>query len=84
LAWAHGRSLLLLSAIAQAGVALDDVTGSVRSVDSAGTLVSICVLALLGVLIGYLLGSTRVRDCFAEFPSPDADPAVRTRSNERA
>jgi hypothetical protein len=82
--WAHGRSLLLLSALAQAGIALRDVTAGGLAVDSAAALASIVVLALLIALIGYLLLSRRVRDSFLEFPPPESASTTRTRANERA
>jgi hypothetical protein len=82
--WAHGRNLLLLSAVAQAGIVLRDVTTVGLSLDSAEAFLSVSVLVLLAGLIAYLLWSRRVRDSFSEFPSPESPPGTRTRTNGHA
>jgi hypothetical protein len=75
--WSHGRTLLILAAIADAGVSINGsgiVSGDVVDLN-AGFLVMVLFDAYFLV---YIFATRRIRDVFADFPPP-APPTRRRR-----
>lgn len=76
--WAHGRTILILAAILDCAVsvAASGIAGGDTEDLSAGLLLA----AVFDVyFLVYIVATRRVRDVFADFPSPAEPAAVRRR-----